>query len=93
MNPPQPPQGGNGGSHHLSAGEGPSTVYTFEMTDLQMKTKTYGDPVANSQDVASSSNPLPPNNLHIERLVSNLVIHPPKGELHCATHNTSICVA
>jgi len=52
VNQPQPPQGGNNGSHHPSASEGPSTIYTFEMVDLQSIVKTYGTPVANAEESA-----------------------------------------
>ena len=73
-----------------TTGEGSSTVYTFEMVDLQTRAKSYGALVAHAEEPSSSQNPPPPNDLHIKRLVAYLVIHPPKGALRRTMRNTSI---
>lgn len=86
---PQPPQGGHSGLHHPSSSEGPSTIYTFEMVDLQNRAKYYGALVANAEEASLSQNPLLPNNLHIKSPVVDLVISPPKGVLHRTMQNTS----
>ena len=74
---------------HPLAGEGSSSVYTFEMVDLQTRAKYYGAPIAHEEEPSTSQNPSAPNNFHIERPVANLVIFPHKGALRCTTHNTS----
>ena len=51
------------------------------------------EPVTHAEELSSSQNPLPPNNLHIERSVADLVILPPKGALRHTMHNTSTCAA
>lgn len=56
---------------------------------LQTRAKNYGALVANAQEVASSSNSLLPNDLHIERPLVDLVISPTKGALYHTKHNTS----
>ena len=86
-NPPQPHQRGNGGSH--PSGEGPSAIYGFENVDLQTQAKLYGNPTIDAQEPSTSSNPLPPKDLYIERPTANPVIRPPKGTLRHMTHNTS----
>lgn len=82
-------QGGNGCSQHPSAGEGPSIVYTFQTIDLQTRAKSYGALVTHAEETSSSQNTPPPNNLHIKRPISDLVIHPAKGPLHLTMKNTS----
>ena len=64
-NPPTPPPRGNGGSH--PSGEGSSTIYGVESVELQMQAKVYGNTTLEAQEPGTSLNPLPPNNLHIER--------------------------
>lgn len=61
--------------------------------DLQARTKTYGASVANAEEASLSQNPPPPNDLHIERSIVDLVSHPPKGALRRTTYNTYACVA
>lgn len=78
---------------HPSAGEGPSTIHTFEMVDLQTRAKSYGAPVAHAGEPSSSQKPPPPNKLHIESPIIDLVIQPPKGPLRCTMDNTSACSA
>ena len=58
------------------------------MVDLHTRAKTYGALVANAEEASSSQNPPSPKDLHIDRPIVDLVIHPPKGALHCTTHNT-----
>jgi len=59
------------------------------MVYLQLRGKSYGAHVAYAKEPSSIQNPPPPNDFHIERLVDDLVIRPPKGALQCTTHNTS----
>jgi len=63
------------------------------MVDLQTRVKSYGAPVAHAEEPSSSQNPLLPNYLHIESLIGDLVIHPPKGAIQHTMHNTSACAA
>ena len=86
-NPPQPPQRGNAGTH--PSGEGSFAIYGVESVELQTRAKIYGNPIIDTQEPGTSSNPLPPNDFHIERPVANPVIHSPKGTLQRTTHNTS----
>ena len=86
-NPPQPQQRGNGGSH--PSGEGSSTIYGIESVELQTRAKIYGNSTIDAEEPSTSSNPLPPNDFHIERPTADPVIHPPKGTLRRMTHNTS----
>ena len=86
-NPPQNHQRGNGGLH--PSGEGPSAIYGIESVELQTRAKLYGNPTIDAQEPGTSSNPLPPNDLHIEWPTADSVIHPPKGTLRRTTHNTS----
>ena len=86
-NPPQPHQRGNGGLY--SSGKGPSAIYGIESIDLQTRAKLYGTPTIDAQEPGASSNPPPPNDLHIERPNAEPVIRPPKGTLRRMTHNTS----
>jgi len=62
---------------------------TFETVNLQTRTKIYGALVTHVEESSSGKNPPLPNNLHIERLVVDLLIHHPKGELRCTTNITS----
>ena len=78
-NPPQPPQRGNGGSH--PSGEGSSTIYGIESVELQTRAKLYGNPVIDTQEPGTISNPPPPDNFHIEQPTTDPAIHPPKGTL------------
>jgi len=66
---------------HPSAGEGSSTIYTFETIYLKIRAKSYGALVTHAEEPSSSQNTPLPNDLHIERPVVDLVIHPPKGAL------------
>ena len=90
-NPPQPQQWGNGGSH--PSGEGSSTIYGIESVELQTRAKLYGNPTIDAQELGTSSNPLPPNDLYIKRPTTEPVIRPPKRTLRRTTHNTSTCAA
>jgi len=58
------------------------------MVDLQIRAKSYGAPIGHAEEPSTSPNPPPPNDLHIERMVSDLVIHPHKGALRWTMHNT-----
>ena len=78
-NLPQPHQRGNGGSY--PSGEGPSAIYGIESVDLQTRAKLYGTPTIDAQEPGTSSNPPPPNDLHIKRHTANPAIRPPKGTL------------
>ena len=78
-NPSQPLQRENGGTHPF--GEGSSAIDGIESVELQTQAKLYGNPLIDTQEPGTSSNPLPPNNLHIERPTTNPAIRPPKGTL------------
>lgn len=59
------------------------------MVELVTRAKSYGASASPAAEPSSGQNLPPPNDLHIERLVSDLVIRPPKGALQCTMHNTS----
>ena len=90
-NPPQPPQRGNGGSQ--PSNEGPSAIYGIESVELQTRAKIYGNIFMDTQEHGTSSNPLPPNDFHIEWPIVDPTIHPPKGTLRHMNHNTFARVA
>jgi len=57
------------------------------MINLQTKAKSYGALVANAEEASWSQNPPLHKNLHVERLVADILIRSQKGELHLTIHN------
>ena len=66
------------------------SAFTLDYSTLPSSTVPLVGGITDSYvSVGTSSNPLPHNDLHIERPIADLAIRPPKGTLRRTIHNTS----